>query len=89
MSTLRLLSLCAILVTLTGCAAGKIAPNYTSTNPDVLRVGGDKPVDKEPEILNMGSYCLQVLEKWKTDGETPDNQKIWTKDTFRKVAPCR
>ena len=90
MSLFRLLCVCAVMATLGGCASGKITPNYTSTNPDLLRIGGDKPADPgEPEIINMGSYCLQVVDKWKTDGDTPDNQKIWTKDTFRKVVPCR
>lgn len=79
---------CAIIITLAGCATTKIKPNYTSTNLEQLRIGGDKPGDKEPEVINMGSYCLQIAEKWKADGQTPDNQKIWTKDTFRKVAPC-
>lgn len=89
MRALRLLGVCAAVFTLSGCAAGKITPNYTTTNADQLRIGGDKPVDREPEIVNMGSYCLQIVDKWKMDGETPDNQKIWSKDTFRKVAPCR
>jgi len=30
-----------------------------------------------------------ILDKWKTDGKTPDGQMIWTKDSFRKVIPCR
>jgi hypothetical protein len=53
-----------------------------------MRIGGDTPVDKEPEIVNLGSYCLKVTEKWKADGKTPDGQTIWSKDSFRKVTSC-
>jgi len=86
-SIIRVFLVCAVITTLVGCATTKIKPNYTSTDLELLRIGGDKPGDMEPRINNMGSYCLQVIEKWKADGETPDNQKIWTKDTFRKVIP--
>jgi hypothetical protein len=78
-----------VALTLAGCGATSIAPNYQSTNTDLLRVGGDIPSQKEPETINMGSYCLQVTDKWKTDGKTPDHQTIWTKDTLRNVIPCR
>jgi hypothetical protein len=78
-----------VAVTLAGCGAATIAPNYQSTNPELMRIGGDTPGNKEAEILNMGSYCLQVTDKWKVDGKTPDGQTIWTKDSFRKVIPCR
>ncbi|WP_028318983.1 hypothetical protein [Desulfobulbus elongatus] len=74
---------------LAGCGAATIAPNYQSTNPDLMRIGGDTPGQKEPEIINMGSYCLQVMDKWKADGKTPDGQMIWTKDSFRTAVPCR
>ncbi len=79
----------AVAAALGGCAAPTITPTYTSTDIELLRIGGEKPGDKEPEIVNMGSYCLQVDEKWKEDGQTPDGQTIWTKDSFRKVIPCR
>ena len=79
----------ALALTLAGCGATTIAPTYQSTNPDLMRVGGDVPGQKEPEIINMGSYCLQVIDKWKVDGQTPDGQKIYTKDSYRKVVPCR
>jgi hypothetical protein len=83
----------AIAVTLTGCSnlmpASTINPNYTSANPELMRIGGDAPIDKEPEMVNLGSYCLRVTEKWKADGQTPDGQKIWSRDTLRKVVPCR
>ena len=42
-----------------------------------MRIGGETPGNKEPEILNLGSYCLQVTDKWKNDGKTPDGQAIW------------
>lgn len=79
----------AIAVSVAGCAATTITPSYTSTNTDLMRIGGEKPSDKEPETINMGSYCLQVADKWKADGKTPDGQTIWSKDSFRKVIPCR
>jgi len=82
----------ALAVTLSGCGmfgTSTINPNYTSANPELMRIGGDAPGNKEPEHLNLGSYCLQVVDKWKADGKTPDGQMIWTKDSFRKVTPCR
>jgi hypothetical protein len=86
----RVLFVCAaIAVIFAGCGMDTIKPNYTSTNPDLMRIGGDRPGDKEPEIVNMGIYCLQVTEKWKADGKTPDGQTIWTKDSLRKAIPCR
>ncbi|MDY0389777.1 hypothetical protein [Desulfobulbus oligotrophicus] len=74
---------------LAGCGAATIAPNYHSTDPELMRVGGDMPGQKEPEIINMGSYCLKVVDTWKSEGQTPDGQPIWTKDSFRNVVPCR
>jgi hypothetical protein len=85
---LFLLSAVAAIV-LSGCGATTIAPNYQSTNPDLMRIGGDAPGSKDPETINMGSYCLQVVDKWKADGKTPDGQMIYTKDSFRKTVPCR
>lgn len=86
-SAFCLYAACALI--LAGCGAATIQPNYASTNPDLMRIGGDSPGNREPEIVNMGSYCLQVTDKWKVDGKTPDGQTIWSKDTFRKVVPCR
>lgn len=74
---------------LTGCAAPTITPTYTSTDPELMRIGGEKPEDSKPEIVSMGSYCLQIDDKWKENGKTPDGQSIWTKDSFRSVIPCR
>ncbi|MGE4559160.1 MAG: hypothetical protein AB7E77_03080 [Desulfobulbus sp.] len=79
----------AAAAALAGCGAKTIPPSYTSADPDLMRIGGDAPGDKEPQILNLGSYCLQVRDEWKTDGKTPDGQTIWTKDSLRKVVPCR
>jgi len=90
MSTkIRLLIACTIIAIIAGCGTAKIKPNYTSTNPEELRIGGEKPEDKSSDVNNMGSYCLQVVDQWKADGETPDGQAIWSKDTLRKVVPCR
>lgn len=88
-NTIRLLAACIVIVALVGCGAATIKPNYTSSNTDLLRIGGEKPEDKSPETINMGSYCLQVADQWKEAGKTPDNQIIWSKDTFRKVVPCQ
>ena len=79
----------AFTVAMTGCGAKTITPNYTTIDADQMQIGGKKPADKEPEIINMGSYCLQVTDKWKVDGKTPDGQEIYSKDTFRKAVPCK
>ena len=74
-------------LSLVGCAS-TLAPTYQATLSDQMRIGGDMPEQKEPQIINGGSYCLQVTDKWKSIDKTPDGQKIWTKDTFRKAVPC-
>jgi len=79
----------AVAVIINGCAATTITPNYVSTDPELLRIGGDQPINDEAKVINLGSYCLRVEEKWKTDGQTPDGQTIWSKDSFRAVAPCK
>jgi hypothetical protein len=90
MNKIGILALFTVLaVTLAGCGAATVRPNYTTTHTDLIRIGGEAPANKEPELLNTGSYCLQITDKWKVDGETPDGQTIWTKDSFRKVVPCR
>lgn len=73
---------------LAGCSS-TLAPTYTSTNVDLLRIGGDKPSKPEPQQMNLGTYCLQVVDNWKEDGTTPDGQSIWSKDTSRKAIPCK
>lgn len=90
MNRLRVVCVCAVVaVALTGCGEKTVNPNFSSANPELLRIGGEKPEDKGPEIINMGSYCLSVTEKWKADGKTPDGQMLWSKDSLRKAIPCR
>lgn len=90
MNKLCIFFLCAaIAITMAGCGAATIAPNYSSMDAELMRIGGDTPVDKEPEIVNLGSYCLKVTERWKADGKTPDGQTIWSKDSLRIVTPCK
>ncbi len=79
----------ALAVAVSGCGMATIKPNYTTTNPELMRIGGEMPGNKEPEVINMGSYCLKVTDKWKADGKTPDGQPIWTKDSFREAIPCK
>ncbi len=79
----------AVAVSLTGCGAATLKPNYSSTNPDLMRIGGDSPGMRGPETLNLGSYCLEVTDTWKADGVTPDGENIWSKDTTRKAVPCK
>ncbi|QJQ93830.1 MULTISPECIES: hypothetical protein [Halomonadaceae] len=45
-----------------GCASNTIAPRYTSDNPDILRVGGERPANPEVRTENAGSYCER---RWK------------------------
>jgi len=78
----------AITLTMVGCATPIIAPTYLSSDMELMRIGSDQPTDKEPTVVDMGSYCMQTAEKWKADGKTPDGQTIWTKDSLRKVALC-
>jgi hypothetical protein len=51
-------------------------------------VGGEQPPNSAPTVENAGSFCVQVSEVWHSDGKTPDGQKLWSKDTLRKVVPC-
>jgi hypothetical protein len=90
MSKLSKYSVCAaIAFALTGCASSMITPTYLSSDTELLRIGYEKPNDKEPVVTNMGSYCMQTSEKWKADGKTPDGQTIWSKDSLRSVVPCQ
>ncbi len=72
----------------TGCSK-VIKPDYTSTNPDIMRVGGDTPSNPQPVIENVGSFCVEISDNWHRDGKTPDGQALWAKDTARKVVPCK
>ena len=78
-----------VAAALVGCGAKTVSPSYTSTNPDLLRIGGDKPENLGAQVQNLGSYCLQVRDEWKGEGKTQDDQTIWTKDSYRTVVPCR
>ncbi|MCC7411068.1 MAG: hypothetical protein IT495_05485 [Gammaproteobacteria bacterium] len=82
-----LMSIACALALLAGCASNTIVPTYNTSDPN-LQVGGKRPQDSPPQVENAGSFCLQVEEKWHTDGKTPDGQALWTRDTFRKVVPC-
>lgn len=77
-----------VLGGLAGCAGNTIVPSYATSNPNI-QVGGDKPIDVAPTVENAGSFCLQVTELWHEDGKTPDGQRLYAKDTQRKVVPCK
>lgn len=77
----------AAAVTLGGCASSTITPDYSSTDPNV-QVGGEPPEDTGPTIEDVGTFCMEVTQKWHEDGKTPDGQKLFAKDTQRKVVPC-
>ena len=72
---------------LSACAGKTIVPNYQNSNP-FLQVGGEQPANSAPVVENAGSFCLEVSEVWHSDGKTPDGQKLWARDTLRKVVPC-
>ena len=72
---------------LSACAGKTIVPNYQNSNP-FLQVGGEQPANSAPVVENAGSFCLEVSEVWHSDGKTPDGQKLFAKDTQRKVVPC-
>ena len=74
-------------LTLGACATNTIAPSYETSNPDI-QVGGASPEDRPPHIDSAGSFCLEITEKWHRDGNTPDGQALWARDTLRKVVPC-
>lgn len=71
-----------------GCAT-TIAPTYESQKPDIMRIGGERPTNPPPVVENTGSFCIETTDSWHEDGETPDGQTLWAKDTVRKVVPCK
>lgn len=90
MKKVWILFICAMVaLAAAGCGTATIKPNYTSADTNLMKIGGEKPMDKEPEIVNMGSYCLRITERWKDDGKTPDGQTIWSKDSLRETVPCQ
>jgi hypothetical protein len=72
---------------LAGCGGPTIVPDYRSTS-EHLQVGGKRPPAAEPVVEDAGVFCLEVSERWHEDGETPDGQPLWARDTLRKVVPC-
>ena len=82
-----MVALSGIVLMSVGCASNTIVPNYQTSNPNI-QVGGTTPENVGPTVENAGSFCLEVTEKWHNDGETPDGQALWAKDTTRKVVPC-
>jgi hypothetical protein len=87
MPSIRPLALIAAL-SLAGCAT-TIAPTYTTSNPDIMRIGGDQPEKPAPVVENSGSFCVETAEQWNEHGKTPDGQTLWAKDTLRRVVPCQ
>ena len=85
----RQIFLCLLVGLLSSGCSQVIKPNYTSTKPDIMRVGGDTPSDPKTSVVNVGSFCLEISDNWHQDGETPDGQALWAKDTARKVVPCK
>ena len=83
--TLPLLLATAVLA---GCASNALAPRYTSENPDIMRIGDERPANPEKTTEDLGSYCVEVTETWNAHGTTPDGQSLWAKDTARVVVPC-
>ncbi|CAK0767035.1 conserved exported hypothetical protein [Gammaproteobacteria bacterium] len=85
---MTLIGAAAVSVLLAGCST-PLKPNYTTTNPELIRIGGEKPVERSAEIMNTGTYCLRISHIWKSDTKTPDGDTIWTMDTFRKATACK
>jgi hypothetical protein len=86
MTLRRCLSVFLVAAVASGCAS-TIAPQYTTEKPDIMRIG-DRPQDPAAVKEKAGSFCLEIADKWHNDGNTPDGQTLWAKDTVRKVVPC-
>ncbi len=89
MSRQLLLLWLGLVVLLAGCTGGAIAPSYTSENPDIMRIGNERPADPQVTIESLGSYCLEITETWSEQGTTPDGQSLWALNTRREVVPCQ
>ncbi|MFG6177813.1 hypothetical protein ACGTN6_11270 [Halomonas sp. THAF12] len=89
MSRYRIPLSMGLIALLAGCSGGAIAPNYTSENPDIMRIGNQRPADPQVTVESLGSYCLEITETWSEQGDTPDGQKLWALSTQRKVVPCQ
>lgn len=86
MTLRRCLSVFVVAAVASGCAS-TIAPQYTTEKPDIMRIG-ERPQDPAPVKEKAGSFCIEVTEKWHEDGDTPDGQTLWAKDTLRRVVNC-
>ncbi|HSP31843.1 MAG TPA: hypothetical protein VLO13_07545 [Halomonas sp.] len=84
----RCLPALLLTVLVAGCASSTIAPSYTTDNPDIMRIGGDRPANRDTTVESAGSFCLETSERWNDHGRTPDGQTLWAKDTMRKVVAC-
>ena len=85
----RCLPVLLLTTLVAGCASSTIAPSYTTDNPDVMRIGGERPANRDASVESAGSVCLEPAERWNEHGRTPDGQTLWAKDTLRKVVPCK
>ncbi|RUR33660.1 hypothetical protein [Vreelandella nanhaiensis] len=85
----RCLPVLLATVLVAGCASSTVAPRYTTNNPDVIRIGGERPANADPRTEDAGSYCMETAERWNEHGRTPDGQTLWAKDTLRRVVPCQ
>jgi|TARA_R110000851_G_scaffold173766_1_gene320060 hypothetical protein len=54
-----------------------------------MRIGGERPANRDASVESAGSFCLETAERWNEHGRTPDGQTLWAKDTLRKVVPCK
>ncbi len=89
MSRFRLVLWGGVIALLAGCGGGAIAPSYTSENPDIMRIGNQRPADPQVTVESLGSYCLEITETWSEQGTTPDGQTLWALSTRREVVPCQ
>ncbi|MDN3562500.1 hypothetical protein [Vreelandella neptunia] len=85
----RCLPVLLLTALVAGCASSTIAPSYTTENPDVMRIGGERPANRDASVESAGSFCLETVERWNEHGRSPDGQTLWAKDTLRKVVPCK
>lgn len=84
----RCLPIMLVAALAAGCAGTTIAPRYTTENPDIMRIGGERPSNPDVRTESAGSFCVETTERWNEHGRTPDGQVLWAKDTMRKVVPC-
>ncbi|MFB9866410.1 hypothetical protein [Vreelandella sulfidaeris] len=85
----RCLPVLLLTAMVAGCASSTVAPSYTTEKPDVMRIGGERPANRDSVVESAGSFCLETAERWNEHGRSPDGQALWAKDTLRKVVPCK